>query len=55
MGVKSSITYVIFHYHAKLKIDSYDPSPLEKKVDFSCYTLRQFFMKTKITTTIIFS
>ena len=30
IGLKIGITYVIFHIHAKIKIDSYDYLPLEK-------------------------
>ena len=29
---KSSITYVSFHYYVKMKVDSYDFLPLEKKL-----------------------
>ena len=32
IGVKSGITYVISQYYAKIKVDSYDSLPLEKKV-----------------------
>ena len=31
---KSSITYVIFHYYAKIKVDSFDSLPLEKRWHF---------------------
>ena len=31
ISVKSGITYVIFHHYPKIKVDSYDPFPLEKK------------------------
>ena len=34
IGVKSGITYVIFHYFTKTKVDSYDSLPLEKKLTF---------------------
>ena len=32
VSLKSGITYVISHYYARLKIDSYDTLPLEKKL-----------------------
>ena len=31
IGVKSSITYVIFHNYAKIKVDSCNSLPLKKK------------------------
>ena len=34
LGVKSGITYVIFHNYAKIKADSYDSLPLENAVTF---------------------
>ena len=34
IGVESNITYVISHNYAKIKADSYDSSPLEKKKTF---------------------
>ena len=33
-GVKSSITYVIFHNYAKIKVDLFDSLPLEKTTTF---------------------
>ena len=30
MSPKSSITYVFSHYYTKIKVDSYDSSPIEK-------------------------
>ena len=30
ISLKSSITYVSFHYHAKIKVDSYNSLPREK-------------------------
>ena len=30
ISLKSSITYMFSHYFAKIKVDSYDPLPLEK-------------------------
>ena len=37
IGVKSGLTYVFSHNYVKIKVDSYDPLPLEKTVTFSCY------------------
>ena len=34
ISVKSGITYIISHNYAKMKVDSYDSSPLEKAVTF---------------------
>ena len=34
IGVKISITYVISHNYAKIKVDSYDSLPLEKTLTF---------------------
>ena len=34
IGVKSGITYVIFHNYAKIKVDLYDSLPLEKTMIF---------------------
>ena len=34
IGVKSGITYVISHCYVKIKVDSYDSLPLEKKLIF---------------------
>ena len=34
VGVKRSITYVISHNYAKIKVDSYDSLPLEKTMTF---------------------
>ena len=31
IGVKRGITYVFSHYYAKIKIDSYDSLPIEKR------------------------
>ena len=33
-SVKSGITFIIFHNYAKIKVDSYDSLPLEKKNAF---------------------
>ena len=33
INLKSSITYVFSHYYVKIKVDSYDSLPLEKKID----------------------
>ena len=38
-GVKSSITFVISHYFAKIKVDPYDFLPLEKKLTVHVITL----------------
>ena len=34
IGVKASITYVVSHNYAKIKINSYDSLPLEKTMTF---------------------
>ena len=34
VGVKASITYVVSHNYAKIKINSYDSLPLEKTMTF---------------------
>lgn len=34
IGVKNSVTYVISHDYAKIKVHSYDFLPLEKKLTF---------------------
>ena len=39
IGVKSGITYVISHYYARIKVDSYDSLPLEKKLTFHNVTV----------------
>ena len=35
VGVKSGITYVFPHYYTKIKVNSYDSLPKEKKIDFA--------------------
>ena len=35
MNVKSGITYIISHNYAKIKVDSYNSLPLEKKTNLS--------------------
>ena len=32
MSLKSSITYIFFHYFIKIKVDSYDSLPTEKRL-----------------------
>ena len=32
ISLKSSITYIFFHYFAKIKVDSYDSLPTEKRL-----------------------
>ena len=39
IGVKSGIIYVISHNYAKIKVDSYDYLPLEKKMTFHIVTI----------------
>ena len=34
LSQKSDITYIFSHYSAEIKVDSYDPLPKEKKIDF---------------------
>ena len=33
ISVKSSITYIFSHYYAKIKVDSYDYLPIEKRLN----------------------
>ena len=33
MGQKSGITYISSHYFAKMKVDSYDSLPIEKRLN----------------------
>ena len=35
ISIKSSITYTISHYFAKIKVDSYESLPIEKPIDFA--------------------
>ena len=35
ISVKSDITYIISHNYAKIKVDSYNSLPLEKKANLS--------------------
>ena len=35
ISLKSGITYISSHYFAKIKVDSYDSLPIEKKIDFA--------------------
>ena len=37
ISLKSDITYIIFHYFAKIKVDSYDYFPKEKILTMQCY------------------
>ena len=57
IGVKSGITYVIFHSYGKIKVDSYDSLPLEKTMTFHnvIIVIKSVLIKIKITTTIIYS
>ena len=34
ISLQSSITYIFPHYFEKIKVDSYDSLPTEKKIDF---------------------
>ena len=34
ISLQSSITYIFLHYFEKIKVDSYDSLPTEKKIDF---------------------
>ena len=61
IGVKSGITYVISHNYAKIKIDLLGSLPLEKPLMLKnklfimlLYSLSQFLIRFKITTTIIY-
>ena len=42
ISLKSSITYVFFHYYAKIKVDNYDYLPSEKRL-----TLHNFIILIK--------
>ena len=35
ISLRSGITYISSHYFAKIKVDSYDSLPIEKKIDFA--------------------
>ena len=35
ISLKSGITCIFSHYYRKIKIDSYDSFPIEKKIDFA--------------------
>ena len=35
ISLKSSITCIFSHYYRKIKVDSYDSFPTEKKIDFA--------------------
>ena len=54
ISLKNSITYVISHYNAKIKVDFYDSLPIEKTLALHnvIYPLNQFLIKNKITTII---
>ena len=47
--VKSDIKYVVSHSYAKIKVDSYDPLPLEKTMTFHNVTkvIKSLFNKNK--------
>ena len=56
MGVKSNITYVISHNFAKIKVDSFNSLPLERKMNFHVIILiKSVLIKIKIVTTKIYS
>ena len=59
IGVKSGIAYAFSHNCARMKVDLYDSFPLEKTLTFYNVIIliksNQFWIKTKITTTIIHS
>ena len=46
-------TYIFPHYYAKVEVDSYDSLSVEKRSIMLYYSLSQFAIKIKITTTII--
>ena len=56
VGVKSGITYVIFHKYAKIKINSFDFLPLEKTLILHNITIlsRSVLIKVNITTSTIY-
>ena len=49
LGVKSGITYVISHFCTKIKVDSCDSLPLERKLAFHniIITIKSVFNKNK--------
>ena len=47
-------TYIFPHYYAKVEVASYDSLPVEKMSIMLYYSLSQFAIKIKITTTIIY-
>ena len=56
LSVKSDINYVTSHNYVKIKVESYNSLPLEKKkVHNVIYLLSQFGININITTTIIYS
>ena len=56
-GVKSGITYVIFHNYAKIKVDSYDFLPLERTLTFHnvIILIKSIFNKGQVITPMIYS
>ena len=55
IGVKNSVTYVISHDYAKIKVDSYDFLPLKKMLTFhnAIILIKSFLIKIEISTTIL--
>ena len=49
LSLKSSITYVFFHYFAKIKVDSYDSLPIEKRLTLhdAIILIKSFLNKDK--------
>ena len=56
ISLKSSITYILSHYFAKIKVDSYDSLPIEKTLplDNVIILFKSVLKKIKITITKIF-
>ena len=56
ISLKSSITYILSHYFAKIEVDSYDSLPIEKTLplDNVIILFKSVLKKIKITITKIF-
>ena len=56
ISLKSNITYILSHYFAKIKVDSYDSLPTEKTLplDNAIILFKSVLKKIKITITKIF-
>ena len=56
--LKFIIIYVVSHYYTKIKLDSYDSFSRERRLTFhthyNWYSLKLFFIKIKVTNTILY-